>query len=241
MRIEHENNRTFEHGESYTKTIVLYSRNKIRSTKCSRKHNSLILSYCILDYLFLTLDPITSHPHLTLSEENRVVIHSLRQHPYPDHPDRFDHYRQVLCYESVRGRCYWEVEMSKNDNLEISVCYKSISRKTSDRDSKFGSNNQSWSLRCSSSPSFWYNNSKTEIQGPLSSRIGVYVDHGAGILSFYSVTDSMRLITRVQTTFTQPLYAGFGLVRRIGAIFAPTVKLCDPTCTSNIQYASGFM
>ncbi|CAB1414166.1 unnamed protein product [Pleuronectes platessa] len=38
--------------------------------------------------------------------------------------------------------------------------------------------------------------------------VGVYLDHSAGVLSFYSVSDTMTLLHRVQTTFTQPLYAG---------------------------------
>ncbi|XP_039671007.1 tripartite motif-containing protein 16-like [Perca fluviatilis] len=45
-------------------------------------------------------------------------------------------------------------------------------------------------------------------EGPVSSRVGVYLDHSAGTLSFYSVTKTMTLLHRVQTTFTQPLYAG---------------------------------
>ncbi len=31
---------------------------------------------------------------------------------YHDHPDRFDGVHQVLCRESVCGRCYWEIEWS---------------------------------------------------------------------------------------------------------------------------------
>ncbi len=45
-------------------------------------------------------------------------------------------------------------------------------------------------------------------------RIGVYVDHSAGTLSFYDVSDSMSLIHTVQTTFTQPLYPGFNVGSR---------------------------
>ncbi|KAK7878810.1 hypothetical protein WMY93_034277 [Mugilogobius chulae] len=46
-------------------------------------------------------------------------------------------------------------------------------------------------------------------QGPATSRIGVYLDHSAGVLEFYSVSEStMSLLHREQTTFTQPLYAG---------------------------------
>ena len=44
-----------------------------------------------------------------------------------------------------------------------------------------------------------------------SSRIGVYVDHRAGTLAFYSISDTMTLLHRVQTTFTHTLYPGFRL------------------------------
>ncbi|XDV42472.1 hypothetical protein PO909_011128, partial [Leuciscus waleckii] len=58
----------------------------------------------------LTLDPNTAHTLLTLSEENRTVtsVYEDQRQPYPDHPERFDVYKQVLCGESLTGRCYWE-------------------------------------------------------------------------------------------------------------------------------------
>ncbi|KAK3531283.1 hypothetical protein QTP70_015548, partial [Hemibagrus guttatus] len=160
-------------------------------------------------FYYLTLDPNTAHPHLILSE-NRVVTRSRRKQRYSDHPERFDSYDQVLCKESVSGRCYWEVEWS--GVVEISVSYKEIRRKGPGYECLFGRNSQSWSLRCSSSSVFfWHNNIKTKLRGPASSRIGVYVDHSAGTLSFYSVSDTMSLLHRVHTTFTQPRYAGFCL------------------------------
>ncbi|KAL0199931.1 hypothetical protein M9458_003118, partial [Cirrhinus mrigala] len=58
--------------------------------------------------------------------------------------------------------------------------------------------------------SFKHNNIETDLPvKSISSRIGVFVDHSAGTLSFYSVSDTMSLIHTVQTTFTQPLYPGF--------------------------------
>ncbi|XP_062864973.1 tripartite motif-containing protein 16-like [Trichomycterus rosablanca] len=162
-----------------------------------------------------TLDPNTAHKLLRLSEENKVVTCSRTLQSYPDHPDRFDYYSQVVCRESVSvsGRCYWEVEWSGDDGVDIAVSYKSISRKGDGDECGFGCNDQSWSLDCSpSSFSFWHNNKETEIPiMPSSSRIGVYVDYEAGTLSFYSVSDTMKLHHRVQTTFTQLLYPGFGL------------------------------
>ncbi|XP_058247812.1 tripartite motif-containing protein 16-like [Hemibagrus wyckioides] len=172
----------------------------------------------------LTLDPNTVHYNLILSEKNRVVKNSERKQQYSDHPERFDPWEQVLCKESVCGRCYWEVEWSSEGFVLISVSYKDISRKGRCKECVFGGNNQSWSLQFSSSSLiFWHNNINTDLSGPSSSRIGVYVDHSAGTLSFYSVSDTMKLLHRVHTTFTQPLYAGFLLTG-----YGSSVRLCDP-------------
>ncbi|XP_050956986.1 NLR family CARD domain-containing protein 3 [Labeo rohita] len=169
---------------------------------------------------FVTLDPNTAHKQLILSEENRKVTFGYRS--YPDHPDRFDEWYQVLCRESVCGRCYWEIEWSGDDYVSISVSYKSISRKGQGGECVFGSNDQSWSLICSHSRYlFRHNKIETVLPvKPISSRIGVYVDVSAGTLSFYSVSDTMRLIHTEQTTFTQPLYPGFTVYYR------SSVKLC---------------
>ncbi|KAL0149077.1 hypothetical protein M9458_055692, partial [Cirrhinus mrigala] len=172
------------------------------------------------DACFLTLDPNTANTKLILSEENRKVTHVGKNQSYPDHPDRFDGVYQVLCRESVCGRCYWEIECS--GRVEISVSYKSISRKGRGVECLFGSNDQSWTLsRTFFGYSFTHNKMVTIFPVmPIISRgtglyvddnniyrIGVYVDVSAGTLSFYSVSDTMSLIHTVQTTFTQ-VYPG---------------------------------
>uniref|UniRef100_A0A8C2ANQ2 Tripartite motif-containing protein 16-like n=1 Tax=Cyprinus carpio TaxID=7962 RepID=A0A8C2ANQ2_CYPCA len=167
----------------------------------------------------LTLDLNTAYRLLHLSERNRVITVTYTDQPYPDHPERFDGYSQVLCRESVCGRCYWEIEWS--GCVRISVSYKSISRKGGN-ECGVGYNDQSWSLICSPSRySFRHNNIHTALPlKSISSRIGVFVDHSAGTLSFYSVSDTMSLIHTVQTTFTQPLYPGFTV------FYGSSVKLC---------------
>uniref|UniRef100_A0A9J8DG36 Uncharacterized protein n=1 Tax=Cyprinus carpio carpio TaxID=630221 RepID=A0A9J8DG36_CYPCA len=169
----------------------------------------------------LTLDPNTANTELSLSEENRKVTRVEKKQPYPDHPDRFDRMPQVLCRESVCGLFYWEIEWSGGDGVCISVSYKSISRKRG-YECVFGRNDQSWSLICFPSRySFRHNNIETDLHvNPISKRIGVFVDHSAGTLSYYSVSHTMSLIHTVQTTFTQPLYPGFGVNIR------SSVKLC---------------
>ncbi|XDV25577.1 hypothetical protein PO909_029476 [Leuciscus waleckii] len=170
-------------------------------------------------YHQFTLDLNTVNKRLRLSERNRVITVTYTDQPYPDHPDRFDDVCQVLCRESVCGRCYWEIEWS--GDVDISVSYKSISRKVRGDECLFGYNDQSWSLSCCSSRySFYHNKIKTKLPvKSINRRIGVYVDHSAGTLSFYSVSDTMSLIHTVQTTFTQPLYPGF-------YVYHGSVKLC---------------
>ncbi|KAF7700403.1 tripartite motif-containing protein 16-like [Silurus meridionalis] len=173
-------------------------------------------------FCYLTLEPNTLHYRLILSENNRAVHWSDTKQRYFEHPERFDYWVQVLCRESVCGRCYWEVEWNSKSWVYISVSYKNISRKGGGYECGFGCNSQSWSLVCSSSSvSFWHDYYETVLPGPASPRIGVYVDHSAGTLSFYSVSDTMSLLHRVHTTFTQPLYAGFW----IGSHSA--LRLCD--------------
>uniref|UniRef100_A0A3B4UIL6 B30.2/SPRY domain-containing protein n=1 Tax=Seriola dumerili TaxID=41447 RepID=A0A3B4UIL6_SERDU len=154
----------------------------------------------------ITLDPNTANTRLLLSEGNRKATVMSQQQSYPRHPDRFTTHPQVLSRESLTGRCYWEVEW-RGGGVSVSVSYKNISR--AGGETLFGYNDKSWSLDCfQNSFSFRFNSIITPVSGPLSSRVGVYLDHTAGVLSFYSVSETMTLLHRVQTTFPQPLYAG---------------------------------
>ncbi|XP_048051662.1 NACHT, LRR and PYD domains-containing protein 3-like isoform X2 [Megalobrama amblycephala] len=160
----------------------------------------------------LTLNPNTANTRLILSDDNRKITCVKEHQSYPDHPERFDPYPQILCGESLTGRCYWEVEWSRR--AEISVTYEGISRKGENEDCMFGSNDKSWSLWCYyDSFSVHHNKKYTEIPAMPSSstRVGVFLDVSAGALSFYRVSD-MHTLTHLHTfntTFTEPLYAGF--------------------------------
>ncbi|XP_051781825.1 tripartite motif-containing protein 16-like isoform X2 [Erpetoichthys calabaricus] len=159
----------------------------------------------------LTLDINTAQRDLHLSEGNKKVTCERTQPEYPDHPDRFDYWEQVLCREALTGtRSYWEVECT-GDWVLIGVAYKGLSRKGKDLECSFGSNNKSWSLLCADSQyAARHNDEETVISTPYSPRIGVYLDWPAGSLSFYSVSHTMTLLHRFNTSLTEPLYPGFG-------------------------------
>ncbi|XP_072307857.1 NLR family CARD domain-containing protein 3-like [Eucyclogobius newberryi] len=167
-----------------------------------------------------TLDPNTANPQLHLSD--RTVSRSSTGFAYPLHRDRFDYWPQVLCCNALSGRCYWEVEWmaewpgEKNRGVEIAVSYRGISRKGNSDECGFGFNNQSWSLMvCYGYYCLRHNGNESRVGTFASSpvgRVAVYVDCPAGALSFYRVSeDKLIHIHTVNTTFTGPLFAGFGV------------------------------
>ncbi|XP_051249449.1 NLR family CARD domain-containing protein 3-like isoform X15 [Dicentrarchus labrax] len=172
----------------------------------------------------LTVDTNTVSRNIKLSDNNRKMIHVKEVQLYPDHPDRFDFWRQLLCRNGLTGRCYWEVEW--RGRVYISVSYRGISRRGNSEDCVFGYNDQSWSLFCSDDGYYVYhNNIKTSISSSSSSsgRVAVYVDCPAGTLSFYTVSsDTLIHLHTFNTTFTEPLYPGFGF----GFWSGSSVSLC---------------
>uniref|UniRef100_A0A673MTD2 E3 ubiquitin-protein ligase TRIM11-like n=2 Tax=Sinocyclocheilus rhinocerous TaxID=307959 RepID=A0A673MTD2_9TELE len=72
----------------------------------------------------LTLDVNTAHRNLSISSETGEVTCSKTSLSVPDHPERFDSYYQVLCRESVSGRCYFEAEWSGKGPVHIAVSYE---------------------------------------------------------------------------------------------------------------------
>ncbi|XP_045071869.1 stonustoxin subunit beta-like [Coregonus clupeaformis] len=178
----------------------------------------------------LILNPNTLFRRLSLSEENRKVTGRREEQPYPDHPERFEVWGQVLCREGLTGRCYWEVEWSGSGAV-IGVTYKGISRRGKANDCWLGYNDKSWSLvRPNNRYSAWHNNKSTTIDVPSSSphRVGVYLDWPAGTLSFYRVSsDTLTHLYTFQSTFTEPLYPGFHLW------YKSSVTLCQVVSVSN--------
>ncbi|XP_028996938.1 NLR family CARD domain-containing protein 3-like isoform X2 [Betta splendens] len=160
----------------------------------------------------LKINTTTVNRKLQLSDINRRVTYVEEDEPYPDHPQRFDERLQVLCSDGLTGRCYWEVEW--RGKVAISVSYRRIRRKGNSKDCVFGWNDESWSLFCSDDHGYsvCHNSRVTLISSSfVSNRVAVYVDCPDGFLSFYKVSsDKLIHLHTFYTTFTGPLYPGFG-------------------------------
>uniref|UniRef100_A0A3B4XH40 NLR family CARD domain-containing protein 3-like n=1 Tax=Seriola lalandi dorsalis TaxID=1841481 RepID=A0A3B4XH40_SERLL len=157
----------------------------------------------------LTLDPNTANKKLILSDNNRKMSVGREKQPYPDHSERFDYWKQLLCQEGLTGRCYWEVKWE--GQVYIAVTYKGIKRRGDGDDCCLGMNDQSWSLSCSDNGySILHNNKRASIRRRQSGRVGMYLDWAAGTLSFYTISSEKLIhIHTYHTTFTEPVYPAF--------------------------------
>lgn len=165
------------------------------------------------DFCQLSLDPNSISDSLSLTEGKTKTKgypdFVTCSHPY--HPERFVDTNQVLCEQGLSGRCYWETLWGyENEVIQIGATYRNIRRKG--RRCALGRNDLSWSLSCKSNGCrFFHNGIMTKIPAVPGNRIGVYLDHRAGTLSFYKVSDTMTLLHRVEAKFTEPLYPAFWL------------------------------
>lgn len=159
----------------------------------------------------LTLDPNTAHRDLSLSNGNQKATRWTKN-SYPDHPDRFDYWTQVLCTEGLTGRCYWETEWV--GRVCIGVAYRRMLRKGEGNDRWLGRNDVSWGLNCNRNSYHILHGSMNDVvpATPNSNKVGVYLDWTAGSLSFFRVSCGDRtLLHTFHTTFTEPVYPGFHL------------------------------
>lgn len=164
----------------------------------------------------LTFDPDTTHQFLRLLEDNRKLTNtSPWQHGYPDHPDRFEHWRQAITSESLySGRHYVEAELS-GEGAHVGITYRSIDRKGEDSTGCITGNDFSWSIgRSGQGFSAWHAAVETALEAAGVARIGLYLDFDQGCVSFYSLTDSMTLLHTYSADFTEPLYVAVWLSKK---------------------------
>ncbi|XP_061588750.1 E3 ubiquitin-protein ligase TRIM11 [Cololabis saira] len=164
----------------------------------------------------LTLDTSTAHPLLSISDDLRSVTRVKGRLPCATHPERFDHWPQVLTAQTFSsGTHYWELEAE--GFWDVAVCYRSIGRKGKEGNA-FGNNKVSWSLTQQHDKKLaaWHNRRKTRLTHQMAgNRVAVAVDYSAGTITFSEVRPSNNLnhLHTFSTSFTRPVCLGFGLYK----------------------------
>ncbi|XP_072523630.1 tripartite motif-containing protein 16 [Salminus brasiliensis] len=156
----------------------------------------------------LSFDSGTAHQFLRLTEDGRKVTNTTPwQHGYPERPERFLHWKQVLASNSFyQGRHYFEVDIS-GEGVHVGVTSSNIARQSAENDGCLTGHVTSWCLQCNGRGfSAWNDGQETPISAPKSTRLGVYLDFAQGSLAFYAVDGGMTLLHRYRATLKEPLY-----------------------------------
>ncbi|OCT73639.1 hypothetical protein XELAEV_18032602mg [Xenopus laevis] len=159
----------------------------------------------------LLLDINTAHNLVSVSGDRKSASYSLTQLHYPQSPERFQCYPQVLSSRSFpSGRHYWEVEVSESGDWGVGVAYPSIERRG--KQSFIGNNNKSWCLRTEKNNIYFMVHDSKWIKlwnTPSCRRIRISLDYEAGCLSFYELSEPIRHLHTFTATFTEPLHVVF--------------------------------
>nr|XP_013804535.1 PREDICTED: tripartite motif-containing protein 65-like [Apteryx mantelli mantelli] len=182
-----------------------------------------LLSLCFPDHRNLTFDAETANKYLQLSSRNQKAKHPRGTgSPQQDHAARFELW-QVLCAQSYgHGHHYWEVKVSSHSVI-VGVTYQGIPRKRQPGHKfNIGLDGGSWGLQVREDCYLaWHKGRSEKIQERLYEYLGVSLDYGNGILSFYGLGDRTQLIHTFHHIFTEPLYPVFWLCE------GRTVTLCQ--------------
>ncbi|XP_032946477.1 tripartite motif-containing protein 16 isoform X2 [Rhinolophus ferrumequinum] len=208
----------FAKEEEYNiRTQVSTSERKYWTSKPEPSTRQQFLQYAC-DIAF---DPDTAHRYLRLQEDNRKVTNTTPwEHPYPDLPSRFVHWRQVLSQQSLYlHRYYFEVELV-GAGTYVGLTYKGIDRKGEERNGCISGNNFSWSLHWNGKEfTAWHSDTETPLKASPFRRLGIYVNFPGGILSFYGVEpDAMTLVHKFDCKFSEPVYPAFWLSKKENSI-----------------------
>ncbi|KAE8594857.1 hypothetical protein XENTR_v10019821 [Xenopus tropicalis] len=144
----------------------------------------------------LTLDPVTAHQRLILSDDCTIVAYgNLHPQPLQDSPKRFDVEVSVLGKQGFDGGVhYWEVVVSDKTQWMIGLAHEAVSRKGSIQiqpgrgfycivmhdGNRYSACTEPWT--------------RLNVRSKLD-KVGVYLDYDKGLIIFYNAEDMSWLYT----------------------------------------------
>ncbi|XP_030631456.1 zinc-binding protein A33 [Chanos chanos] len=155
----------------------------------------------------VTLDPMTNHPWLQLSEDQKKVQEGLKEEDLPYSPQRFDGWPCVLGWEGyVSGRHYWEVDLANNGYWRVGMTSASAPRKGR---FQMCPSKGYWTLWRSTRQFYACTNPETSLPVTLVPRkLGIYLDYEEGQISFYNAENKSHVFT-FTGHFREKLYPVF--------------------------------
>lgn len=168
----------------------------------------------------MTFDGDTVHQFLRVTEGGRKLTNTTPwQHGYPEHPERFEQWKQALAMQSFSsGRHYFEADLS-GAGVHVGVTYVGIPRRSDQDDASLTGSSLSWCVEWTGRGfSAWHGGVETPLNAPKARRVGVYVDFGRGTVAFYVVygeaEGEMELLHRYEAELREPLFPAVFLPKK---------------------------
>lgn len=178
----------------------------------------------MVEHTFVTLDPNTAYPCLSLSKNLTSVSNTGTMKQLPDNPERFDHFVFVLGSKSFTSGCHsWEVDVGQNNDWVIGVAKASIARKGKISGCPEGG---FWTIALSDGKYTAMTTPHTplEVKGHLE-RVRVKIDYGAGEVSFFDSVDT-TLIYTFKDHFTEKMFPFFCPGANVNGNNPGPLKIC---------------
>ncbi|XP_023658441.2 zinc-binding protein A33-like [Paramormyrops kingsleyae] len=140
---------------------------------------------------FLSLDPATANPFLSLSEDltSAQYTHTPKE-GLPMEETRFEFSPCVLASRRfTAGRHYWEVDVGDRSDWDLGVAAESAER-------------AGWVVLCPENGYWTVGNRSVR-------KVGMYLDYEAGQLSFYNAADMTPLFSYLGADFKEAVYPFF--------------------------------
>nr|XP_042702370.1 butyrophilin subfamily 2 member A2-like isoform X2 [Chrysemys picta bellii] len=156
----------------------------------------------------ITLNPDTTHPNLSISEDRKKFTHEPQPQKVPPTPERFDSTVCVLSSEGFSsGEHYWAVDVGSSTDWDLGVARKSIKRKGK---LSLSPKEGFWALG-QSGRDYW---AKTDpwtlvMVQKKPQKIGVYLSYQEGQVTFFNVNDMSVLFTFNNCSFSEVVYPFF--------------------------------
>uniref|UniRef100_A0A8C6T5H9 Uncharacterized protein n=1 Tax=Neogobius melanostomus TaxID=47308 RepID=A0A8C6T5H9_9GOBI len=171
----------------------------------------------------VTLDPDTAHPELVLSKDLKQVHHTDVWKTLPDSPQRFTYYAIVLGKQSFSsGRFYFEVQVKRKTEWTLGVAQESVNRKG---EISVSPENGFWTICLRNRDEYKALDDPRICLSPQSppQKVGVFVDYGAGLVSFYDVDSADLLYSFTGCCFREKLFPFFSPEPNKGTNSAPLI------------------
>ncbi|XP_063791170.1 E3 ubiquitin/ISG15 ligase TRIM25-like [Pseudophryne corroboree] len=190
----------------------------------------------------ILLDVTTAGDNIQISGDGKTASWSHIKQNRPVTPERFLYDQVISSRIFSSGRHYWEVDVSKSVRWRVGMCYPSMDRRGRYQ-SLIGNTNKSWCL-------YRYNNQYSVIHDRIDirlpdnipcDRVRVYLDYGAGQLSFYSLCDPIRHLHTYTAALTEPLHAALLIATGCITICGGSREMAVITMKNLPRYCEGYM